>query len=316
MLNICMIGHGMMGGWHSTALRGIANLHTIAGRDPEATRAFSEGQGYANWTTDWRAAVANPAVDAVIIAGPSQSHAEMGLAAIEAGKPVLVEIPLALTLSDCQALVDMAGRKGIPLGVVHPMRFRAEHVALVERVRAGDERVRHVHSRLFLHRLTNVGSTGLVRTWTDNLLWHHGAHLVDVGLWLCGAGDPASVQTGRVLGLQPVPHESTGMPMEMAAIVETGAEQSVVCTGSYHSRTRIFDVLVVTDRDTYHLDILSGRMTTSTGPMEVASEEANNSQVARDFVESLVVGRSPRVTGASVLPAMSILHRIERGAGA
>jgi 2-hydroxy-4-carboxymuconate semialdehyde hemiacetal dehydrogenase len=102
--------------------------------------------------------------------------------------------------------------------------------------------------------------------------------------------------------------------MELASIIETGDEQAIVCTGSYHSSLRIFDVLVVTDRDTYHLDILSGRMVTSGGASEVDGEEANNAQVARDFIVALVEGREPLVTGASVLPAMRLLQQFENAA--
>lgn len=241
----------------------------------------------------------------------------MALAALEAGKHVLVEIPLALTLSDCERVVASAAARGLTLGVAHPLRFRAEHRALAGRIAAGEECLRHVHSRLFLHRLTNVGATGLARSWTDNLLWHHGAHLLDVGLWLAGGGKPddAAARVRRAIGLLPRPHPQTGIPMEFAAIVETGPEQAIVCTGSYHSRERIFDVLAVTDRDSYRLDILRGTMTTGAGEVGVASEETNNAQVARDFVSAVREGRPPLVTGASVLPAMRLLQRFEDESG-
>lgn len=315
-INVCMVGSGMMGGWHTTALRGTdARLHTLVGRQPEPTRAFADTNGYGRWTTDFADAMADPSTDLVIVAGPSQTHAEMAMAALEAGKHVLVEIPLALTLTDCEALVATAARKGLRLGVVHPMRFRREHRALIERVRQGEEAIRLIHSRLFLHRLSNVGSTGLARSWTDNLLWHHGAHLVDVGLWLAGAGDPASVAVRRQASILPVPHALTGIPMELAAIIETGDQQAIVCTGSYHSKLRIFDVMVVTDRDSYHLDILTGTLTTGAGVAVIDGEEANNAQVARDFVSALAEGREPAVTGASVLPAMRLLDRFGQDAG-
>lgn len=313
-MNICMVGHGMMGTWHSRALAGTsARLHTLVGRQPGPTAAFAAAFGYGRWTTDYAEALSDPAVDAVVIAGPSQTHAAMGLAALEAGKHVLVEIPLALTLSDCEAVVALAAARNLTLGVVHPLRFRAEHRALAARIAAGEEHLRHVHGRLFLHRLTNVGSTGLARSWTDNLLWHHGAHLVDVGLWLAGGGvpDEAAARVGRATGLLSRPHPHTGIPMELAAIVETGPEQVIVCTGSYHSRERIFDVFVVTDRDSYRLDILQGTMTTGEGEVSVATEEANNAQVVRDFIAAVQERREPHVTGESVLPAMRLLQRFE-----
>jgi 2-hydroxy-4-carboxymuconate semialdehyde hemiacetal dehydrogenase len=94
-----MIGHGMMGIWHSEALRRTpdAVLHTVVGRAKPArtsaeseagpatgrpqssTETFAQRYGYKKWTTDLDSALADPEVDIVIIAGPSETHAEMAL---------------------------------------------------------------------------------------------------------------------------------------------------------------------------------------------------------------------------------------------
>jgi 2-hydroxy-4-carboxymuconate semialdehyde hemiacetal dehydrogenase len=312
-VNICMVGHGMMGTWHSDSLKDYdCVLHTLVGREAEKTEAFAAAYGYSTWTTNYADALA-PEIDMVIIAGPSATHASMALEALEAGKHVLVEIPLALSYPDAVVVVEAAERRGLKLGVVHPMRFRKEHIELCQRVAEGREHVRHVHSRLFLHRLENVGSTGLRRSWTDNLLWHHGAHLMDVGLWLCGGGNPAAALRSktRASSIMPPPLEATGIPMEIAAMVETGRHQSIICTGSYHSKERIFDVFVVTDQDTYRLDILKGALWVNGEERSILSEKDNNAQVSRDFVEAVRAGRDPRVTGRSVLPAMQLLQDIE-----
>lgn len=314
-MNVCMVGHGMMGTWHSDSVAewSGAALHTVVGRDPDKTRQFAKDYGYVRWTTDYSEAVTDPDVEIAIIAGPSATHASMAIEALNAGKHVLVEIPIALNLADAEEVAATADRLDLKLGVVHPMRFRREHIELCDRVRSGVERVRHVQSRLFLHRLENIGSTGLARTWTDNLLWHHGAHLVDVGLWLTGAGETAeaAARISRSFSIMSAPHPKTGIPMELAAIIETGDEQSIACTGSYHSKERIFDIFVVTDRDSYRLDILAGTLTSGSGTRQVASEKDNNAQVVRDFVAAVRENRDPLVTGKSVIPAMRLLQQIE-----
>lgn len=312
-MNICMVGHGMMGTWHSESLQKYdCVLHSLVGHVAEKTEAFATDHGYLNWTTDYAEALRGD-VDVVILAGPSDTHAPMAIQALEAGKHVLVEIPIALSYADAEAVVELAERKGLTLGVAHPMRFRKEHIDLCERVAEGREHVRHVHSRLFLHRLENIGSTGLKRSWTDNLLWHHGAHLMDVGLWLCGGGDPQAAfqRKSRAFSIMPPPLEATGIPMEMTATVETGPHQSIVCTGSYYSRERILDVFVVTDQAAYRLDILKGTLSVDGEERRVLSEQDNNAQVSRDFVDAVRQGRAPRVTGRSVLPAMRLLQDIE-----
>ncbi|MBZ9603139.1 Gfo/Idh/MocA family protein [Phyllobacterium chamaecytisi] len=313
-MNICMIGHGMMGEWHSESLKSTdARLHTVVGRRPEPTEAFARRFGYAAWSVDADSAIANPEIEIVVVAGPSETHASMAMTALRHGKHVLVEIPLALNRRDSESIVEEADKQGLKLGVVHPMRYRKEHIALLQRVRAGTEKVRHVQARLFMHRLQNVGATGYQRSWTDNILWHHGAHLVDVGLWLTHGGDLSSARRDElsVSTFQSPKDGTTGIPMEIAMLIETPKGQSIVCTGSYYSRERIFDVFVVTDQDSYRLDILRGLFVTGSGELRIDSEQENNAQVARDFVEAVRFDREPNVPGRSVLAAMEILQRAQ-----
>jgi 2-hydroxy-4-carboxymuconate semialdehyde hemiacetal dehydrogenase len=330
MLNVCMVGHGMMGVWHSEALRYLddAQLHTVvgrpprpegniaaptAGRKPPTTEEFAASYGYKKWTTDVGEAFADPEVDVVVIAGPSETHAEMALAALEHGKHVLVEIPIAMNLDGAERVVAAARERGLRLGVVHPMRFRRERLPIVDRVRRGEERVSHAQGRFFIHRLENVGATGLQRTWTDNLLWHHTTHLIDFGLWMVSGGDPTRIEDRirRVTSVYPPIDARTGIPMELVLVVETDDDQTVVCTGSYYSREYLYDTLAVTDRDSYRVDERRSTLTTGDGERPIASEQENAELIAPDFITAVRDGRDPAVPGWSVLPAMRILHRVQ-----
>jgi 2-hydroxy-4-carboxymuconate semialdehyde hemiacetal dehydrogenase len=330
MLNVCMVGHGMMGVWHSEALAGVADvqLHTVvgrakpadasaqaptAGRRPPSTEEFATGYGYKKWTTDLGEALADPEVDVVIIAGPSETHADMAVAALEAGKHTLVEIPIAMNLAGAERVVDTARDRGLTLGVVHPMRFRAERLPIVDRVHRGLERVSHHQGRFFIHRLQNVGATGLQRSWTDNLLWHHTTHLVDVGLWMICGGDMAGADARirRVYAAYPPIDPRTGIPMELVLVVETHDDQTLVTTGSYYSGEYVYDTLAVTDRDSYRIDERRSVMYTADGEQHIASEQQNAELIAPDFVRAVAEGREPAVPGWSVLPAMRVLHQVQ-----
>ena len=153
------------------------------------------------------------------------------------------------------------------LGVVHPMRFREERLPVVDRVHRGEERVSHVQGRFFIRRLDNVGATGLQRSWTDNLLWHHTTHLVDFGLWMVSGGDMATAdQRIRNIHSAYSPIEPrTGIPMELALIIETHDDQTIVTTGSYYSGEYIYDTLAVTDRDSYRVNERRSTLHTSKG---------------------------------------------------
>ena len=330
MLNVCMVGHGMMGIWHSEALRNLegCQLHTVVGRPrkpeaeqakptvgrrPASTEQFAEKYNYKKWSTDFHEAIADPEVDIVIIAGPSETHAEMSLAALEQGKHVLVEIPIAMNLEGAEAVVNAAAERGLTLGVVHPMRFRTERLPIVERIRAGEEKVSHVQGRFFIHRLANVGATGLQRSWTDNLLWHHTTHLIDFGLWVVTGGDLATAEDRirSVYGAYPPIEPRTGIPMELVLLVETHDDQTIVCTGSYYSGEYIYDTLVVTDHNSYRTDERRATITTRDGEHPVSSEQQNAELIAPDFVNAVQKGREPAVPGWSVLPAMRVLHRVQ-----
>jgi 2-hydroxy-4-carboxymuconate semialdehyde hemiacetal dehydrogenase len=331
MLNVCMVGHGMMGVWHSEALKDVedAQLHTVvgrrpapdtaapaapsAGRKPPSTEEFAAQYGYKKWTTDLAEALADPEVDIVVIAGPSETHADMAIASVEAGKHTLVEIPIAMNLEGAERVVAAAKERGVTLGVVHPMRFRAERLPVVARIHAGEERVSHVQGRFFIHRLQNVGATGLQRTWTDNLLWHHTTHLIDYALWMVSGGDMATAgdRIRRITSVYPPIEPRTGIPMELVLLVETHDDQTIVTTGSYYSREFIYDTLAVTDRDSYRVDERTATMFTGDGPRPIASEQENAQLILPDFVRAVAEGREPHVPGWSVLPAMRVLHQVQ-----
>jgi 2-hydroxy-4-carboxymuconate semialdehyde hemiacetal dehydrogenase len=306
-MNICMIGHGMMGRWHSEALmsRDDCCLHTLVGRRPEPTQAFAAEFGYRKWTVDLAQALNDDEIAIVIIAGPSETHADMALACLAHDKNTLVEIPIAMSLADSERVVAFARQRGLTLGMVHPVRFVDEMIALRNRVRGGEEHVRQVVGRYYTHRLENVGGTGYRRSWTDNILWHHTTHLLDFAMWL------VDQPVRRVSGFMPAPDPKTGTPMDVFYGVETAADQSLVFVGSYYGREQMYEVMAVTERDSYNMDMVRDTLTTGAGTRAIFHEKVYNARVARDFVAAVRDGREPFVTGESVLPAMGVLQEVQ-----
>lgn len=121
-LNIAMIGTGFMGRAHSQAwssanrffeLPRRARMRTVGGRNAKRTRAFCEQWGWADFATDLQCVFEDEAIDLIDIVTPNHLHAEMAIAALEAGKHVACEKPLAATLEAARAMRDAAlrGRK-------------------------------------------------------------------------------------------------------------------------------------------------------------------------------------------------------------
>jgi 2-hydroxy-4-carboxymuconate semialdehyde hemiacetal dehydrogenase len=306
-MNVCMVGYGMMGVWHSEALlRTDATLHTVVGRRADAAQEFAQRFGYRKCTTSLDEALADPEVEIVILATPSDQHEAQAIKCLEAGKHTLIEIPIAMSLEGAERVVAAGEKSGRVYGLSHPMRFRREREALRARIAAGEEKIRHIAGRFFIKRLINIGATGYQRSWTDNILWHHFCHFVDLGMFLFD-GTPIR----RVQSYMGELHEFTGIPMECVVLVETEADQTLLVHGSYHAAYRFYDKLLVTDRDTYFFDILAGTLKTSGGTAAIESEQENAAHIIRDFLAAIREGRPPLASGPSVLPAMRVLQTVQ-----
>src|SRR6185295_4900150 len=227
---------------------------------------------------------------------------------LKAGKHTLIEIPIAMSLAGAERVVAAGERSGKTYGLCHPMRFRREREALRARTRAGEEKIRHIAGRFFIKRLVNIGATGYRRSWIDNILWHHFCHFVDLGMFLFDGTPIRRVQShlGEL-------HPTTGIPMECTVLVETERDQTLLVHGSYHAMWRLYDKLIVTDRETYLFDILSGTLKTAAGTAPIEAEQANCVRVIDDFLAAVRERRPPLASGPSVLPAMRVLQQVQDG---
>jgi predicted dehydrogenase len=117
--NVALIGQRFMGRAHSNAfqqaprffrLRREPVLHTVCGRDRESLAEFAAQWGWRSHSTGWRVAVRNEEIDLVDVATPNHLHAQISIAAIEAGHAVACEKPLARTLSEAKEMADAARR--------------------------------------------------------------------------------------------------------------------------------------------------------------------------------------------------------------
>ncbi len=124
-IGIGMVGYAFMGGSHSQAWRTVnnffdvglqANMAAICGRNEANVSAAATKFGWASYETDWRALVARDDIGLVDVASPGNNHAEVAIAALEAGKHVLCEKPLANSVDEARAMVaaaESAAGKGV-----------------------------------------------------------------------------------------------------------------------------------------------------------------------------------------------------------
>ena len=141
-LNIGLIGYQFMGKAHSNAYRQVGRffdipydvkMHTLCGRNESAVRKAAENFGWENIETDWRKVIANPEIDVIDVSTPGNTHAEIAIAAAEAGKAVFCEKPIGNTLDEAKSMLDAVQRAGVPHAVFHNYR-KAPAVALAKKL--------------------------------------------------------------------------------------------------------------------------------------------------------------------------------------
>ncbi|MGE3269002.1 MAG: Gfo/Idh/MocA family protein [Chloroflexota bacterium] len=179
-VGIGIIGAGMFGAQHARALADVAGARLVASsaRTPERLSRFTDefgGKGY----TDYHQLIADPAVDAVCIVLPHNSHAEATVAAARAGKAIMLEKPMAPTLADCDTIVRIVAETQVPFMVAHPYRFMRPYQEAIRLLREG-----------VIGRPVSA-SAAMVKDWTfaQREPWHlaagggmwltNGCHLVD-----------------------------------------------------------------------------------------------------------------------------------------
>jgi len=130
-LSVGMIGYRFMGKAHSNAWRQASHffplkaeirMHTLCGREAAGVKAARRELGWENASTSWKDLVANPEIDIVDINTPNESHAEIAIAAARAGKHVLCEKPLAMTVAQCKSMLEAAKKNRVVNMVCHNYR--------------------------------------------------------------------------------------------------------------------------------------------------------------------------------------------------
>lgn len=137
-LRLALIGCGRIALKHAESIVALPEADLVAVCDvvPELARNFADKYGAAPYT-DYAEMLARRDIDAVTIATPSGLHAEIGIKAAQAGKHVLVEKPMAMTLRSADALIEACRNAGVKLGVIHQNRFNDSVRLLRQAVEGG-----------------------------------------------------------------------------------------------------------------------------------------------------------------------------------
>ena len=179
---IALIGAGKVAALHAQALVKLPDVDVVAVCDPVAERAQALARSCGARVSTFDDALADPAIDAVILATPSELHATQVRQCIRAGKHGLCEFPLFAAPARLESLFALARHTGARWRVAHTTHYLSPYVEAKRILQDGG--LGRLHTAIYRRRLYRPGGIAPDRDWRDNALTHLGGHALDLLTWL------------------------------------------------------------------------------------------------------------------------------------
>ena len=313
-IKVALAGAGAFGIKHLDAIKLIDGVEvaSLVGRELAKTQEVAGKYGIGHVATDLADSLALKEVDAVILCTPTQLHAAQARQCLKAGKHVQVEIPLADSLKDAEAVAALQRETGLVAMCGHTRRFNPSHQWVHKRIMAGEFAIQQMDVQTYFFRRTNMNALGQPRSWTDHLLWHHAAHTVDLFAWQTGG---EIVQANALQG--PI-HPTLGIAMDMS--IQLKASSGALCTLSlsFNNDGPLGTFFrYIGDSGTYiarYDDLVNGK----DEKIDVSKVDVSMNGIElqdREFFAVIREGREPNASVAQVLPCYRTLDRLERQLG-
>ena len=310
-MKVVLAGAGAFGTKHLDGIKNIDGISVIGlvGRRLDPTREVAGQYGIEHVFTDLSEAVKLPDVEAVILCTPTQLHAQQAIQCMDAGKHVQVEIPLADSWADAQAVWQKQDDSGLICMVGHTRRFNPSHQFIHNKIQAGELNIQQMDVQTYFFRRKNVNAKGEPRSWTDHLLWHHAAHTVDLFQYQTGQ------KVVKVNGLQGPQHPELGIAMDMSIQMQTEEGALLTLSLSFNNDGPLGTFFrYICDEGTFiasYDDLVDGKQ----NPIDVSQVAVSMNGIElqdREFFAAISEGREPNSSVGEVLECYRTLDQIEQ----
>jgi len=310
-MKIALAGQGAFGVKHLEAIARIDGVQvaSLAGGNAQQTAEVARKFNIPHCTGDLAQSLAQPGIEAVILATPTQMHAKQAEQCMRAGKHVMIEIPVADNLADAERLLQVQKETGLIAMGGHTRRFNPSHQWIHQRIVAGELKVQQMDVQTYFFRRTNTNALGKPRSWTDHLLWHHACHTVD--LFQYQTGEAAS----RVQALEGPRHPQLGIAMDMSIGLKVPSGAICTLSLSFNNNGPLGTFFrYICDNGTFianYDDLVDGYQK----PIDVTKVAVSMNGIElqdREFFAAIRQKREPNASIAQVLPAMRTLDRLEK----
>jgi 2-hydroxy-4-carboxymuconate semialdehyde hemiacetal dehydrogenase len=310
-IKVALAGAGAFGIKHLEAIQKIDGVEVISlvSRELGKTQEVADKFKIRHVSTKLEDSLAIQAVDAVILCTPTQMHATQAMACMAAGKHVQVEIPLADSLADAQAVVALQKETGKVAMCGHTRRFNPSHQWVRRRITAGEFHIQQMDVQTYFFRRSNMNALGQPRSWTDHLLWHHAAHTVDLFAYQTGGSIVACN------ALQGPIHPTLGIAMDMSIQLKSSTGALCTLSLSFNNEGPLGTFFrYIGDTGTYiarYDDLVDGKEQ----KIDVSQVDVSMNGIElqdREFFAAIREGREPNASVAQVLPCYEVLAKLDR----
>jgi len=310
-MKVVLAGAGAFGTKHLDGIKNIDGVSVIGlvGRRLDPTREVAGQYGIEHVFTDLSEAVKLPEVEAVILCTPTQLHAQQAIQCMDAGKHVQVEIPLADSWADAQAVWQKQDDSGLICMVGHTRRFNPSHQYIHNKIQAGELNIQQMDVQTYFFRRKNVNAKGEPRSWTDHLLWHHAAHTVDLFQYQTGQ------KVVKVNGMEGPQHPELGIAMDMSIQMQTEEGALLTLSLSFNNDGPLGTFFrYICDEGTFiasYDDLVDGKQ----NPIDVSQVAVSMNGIElqdREFFAAISEGREPNSSVGKVLECYRTLDQIEQ----
>ena len=309
MIRIALVGAGAFGEKHLVGLKNIpgAEVVTVVSASKEESRKLADSHGITEVSDNYAATLQRDDIDAVILTTPTPMHADQAIRAMDAGKHVEVEIPVADSWADAQAVLAKQRETGLVCMVGHTRRFNPSHQYVKQQIDAEKFSIQSMDIETFFFRRTNTNAKGEPRSWTDHLLWHHAAHSIDIFQYMTGA------KVVRANILQGPKHPELGIAMDQSIQMKTDKGQILTLALSFNNDGPFGTFFrYIGDTGTYiarYDDLVNGREE----PIDVSQVDVSMNGIElqdREFVAAIREGREPNSSVAHVMDCYRVIGEL------
>jgi len=311
-MKVGVAGQGAFGIKHLEAIQNIQGIEviTLTGGNQAATEEVAKRFKIPHFTGDLGESLKQPGLEAMILATPTQMHADQGEQVMRAGKHVQVEIPIADSLADSERLVKAQKESGVIAMGGHTRRFNPSHQWIRKKIVAGELKIQQLNVTTYFFRRTNMNAAGKPRSWTDHLLWHHACHTVD--LFQYQTGETAS----EARALQGPLHPDLKIAMDMSVQMKV-PKSGAICTLSlsFNNKGPLGTIFrYICDNGTYicyYDDLMDG----DNNKIDVSKVDVSMNGIElqdREFFAAIKEKREPNASIAQCHTAMQTLDRLEK----